>query len=466
MNRIANDPSSFRDPAGQIFLEDDRIFRSINPIALDEFTAVEQSGILQQLVKQKLLLDYTILTDAEKSQRSADSALLLEHPKLPFISYAYEWSFHQLKAAALLQLEIHLAALTASVTLIDATSFNIQFIGAESRFIDHLSFRPYHEGDIWWGYQQFCLQYLNPLLLQSYCGINFQTWLKGGLGNISLNDLYQVLPWSKKFNWKVFFHLGLQTKLQKKSSAKQNSTVKKIQLPKTALINLLTSMQNWISQLKPRYNNNAEWKHYENLHLYTDLALNEKKSFIADFCQTTKPSCVWDLGCNQGEYADIALKNSVKQVIGFDCDPATIDNAFLFSKKHVLNFLPLVMDFANPTPAMGWNLQERKSLTERKNADALFALALIHHLRIQNNIPLAQIIQYLLSLAPTGVIEFVPKTDPKVQLLLKFRQDIFDDYTYDNFIRLIQQHTSIIKTISLSGTDRQLISYRLRGINV
>lgn len=463
MNRTKNDPGSFRDPAGHVLLENDRVFRGINLIARDEFTTVHQSGLLQQLIEQKKLIDYTILSDAEKSQRLPDAALLLEHPKLPFISYAYEWSFDQLKAAALLQLELHLAALKHSITIIDASSFNIQFIGAEPCFIDHLSFRPYHEGEIWWGYQQFCLQYLNPLLLQSYCGIDFQTWLKGGLGNIPLNDLYQVLPWSKKFNWKVFFHLGLQTKLQKKSSAKQNSTVKKVQLPKSALINLLTSMQNWISQLKPRYKNMAEWQHYENLHLYTDQALKEKKSFIAEFCQTSKPQCVWDLGCNQGEYAKIALENSVAQVIGFDYDSATIDKAFLFSKKHDLNFLPLVMNFANPTPAMGWELSERKSLSERNNANALFALAFIHHLRIQNNIPLTDIIRYLFSLAPTGVIEFIPKTDPKVRLLLKFRQDIFHDYNYDNFIQLIQEKASILKTISLTGTERLLISYRIRN---
>lgn len=461
MTSLKPDAGSFHDPAGQIFFQNDRVFRCIHASTKDEFMAVHHSGLLQQLIAKKKLLDYTVLSETEKNQIMPAAALLLEHPKLPFISYSYEWSFTMLQSAALLQLELHLAALEKNMTLIDATPFNIQFIGNQPYFIDHLSFRPYVEGDIWQGCQQFCQQFLNPLLLQAYCGVNFQAWLTGNVGSIALTDIYQILPWHKKLNWKVFFYIGLQTKLQAKSSAQQNPTAKKVNLPKSALINLLKSMQSWIMQLKPRYKNNIEWHNYENLHLYSEPALIEKKAFIAAFCQSTKPACVWDLGCNEGEYAKVALENSAQYVLGFDYDAATVDKAFLFSKKHALNFLPLVMNFTAPTPALGWNQQERKSLAERANADALFALALLHHLRIQTNIPLAYIVQYLLALAPTGVIEFVPKSDPKVQLLLKFRHDIFSDYTNENFIRLIQEKASIIKTVTLTGTQRQLIWYKV-----
>ncbi len=457
---LKRDPSSFHDPAGYVFFQENRVFRYINQSIKDEFNTVDQSGCLQKFITEHKLVDYTILSDSQKNQLSPEAALILEHPKLPFISYAYEWSFNMLQSAALLHLELHLASLEQNITMIDSTSFNIQFLGNQPCFIDHLSFRPYIENDIWWGYQSFCQQFLNPLLLQAYCKVDFQPWLKGGFATIPLTDLYEILPWHKKFNWRVFFHLGLQTKLQHKSSKKQSPATKKIRLPKSALINLLKSMHTWVKSITPHYQHIYEWQDYENLHLYSELAISEKKAFVAEFCQATNPICLWDLGCNQGEFSKTALENTAKYVIGFDIDPATIDKALLFSKKYQLNFLPLVMNFANPSPALGWNNKERKSLSERNNADSLLALALIHHLRIQNNVPLSEIINYLFSIASTGVIEFVPKTDPKVQLMLKFRQDIFMDYDYNNFIKLIQEKAAIIKTTSLTNTERKLIWYK------
>src|SRR5690606_24922064 len=102
---------------------------------------------------------------------ASDPSMVLQHERLPFISYPYEWSFPLLKAAAILHLTVQLDALEADFSLSDSTAYNVQFDGVRPVFIDVLSFRKYHDGEVWAGHRQFCEQFLNPLLLRSYFGI-------------------------------------------------------------------------------------------------------------------------------------------------------------------------------------------------------------------------------------------------------------------------------------------------------
>src|SRR5207249_2657747 len=76
----------------------------------------------------------------------ADTGLVLEHPRVEFLSYAYEWPFEMLQEAALLQLELCQRAFANGYGVKDATPFNIQFVGGKPLFIDVTSFEPYEEG--------------------------------------------------------------------------------------------------------------------------------------------------------------------------------------------------------------------------------------------------------------------------------------------------------------------------------
>src|SRR5262249_15818014 len=149
---------------------------------------------IQKLIDDGYLLGEKIVSKEILKEHAYEACYVLQHPKLPFISYPYEWCFSALQAAALLQLKIHLLALDYGVTLIDASSYNIQFIGSQPVFIDHLSFREYHEGDLWLGQQQFCQQFLYPLLLNAYCQIPFNDWFRGHFTGINARDLKSILP--------------------------------------------------------------------------------------------------------------------------------------------------------------------------------------------------------------------------------------------------------------------------------
>jgi hypothetical protein len=87
-------------------------------------------------------------------------------------------------------------------------------------------------------------------------------------------------------------------------------------------------------------------------------------------------------------------------------------------------------------------ISARKGLMERASGSAVLALALVHHLAIARNVPLTQVVDWVLGLAPSGVIEFVPKNDPLVMQLLMLRDDIFPDYLETVFANALQRKSS------------------------
>ena len=115
---------------------------------------------------------------------------------------------------------------------------------------------------------------------------------------------------------------------------------------------------------------------------------------------------------------------------------------------------------ANPSPSQGWAQQERAGLRERSDADAVLALALLHHLAIARNVPLERLVDWIVDLAPAGVLEFVPKTDPMVQELLRLREDIFDRYGEEHFFECLRRRTEVLETARVSASGRTLVSYR------
>jgi hypothetical protein len=108
---------------------------------------------------------------------------------------------------------------------------------------------------------------------------------------------------------------------------------------------------------------------------------------------------------------------------------------------------------------MGWNQAERAGLCERATADAILALALVHHLAIGCNIPLGEIAAWMVGLAPRGIVEFVPKDDPMVVEMTRLREDIFHDYDENNFLSMLSRNARIIATQRLETGRRLLIAF-------
>jgi ribosomal protein L11 methylase PrmA len=459
MTKALVDAGSFRDPSGRIYELGGDIYRTVSDRATEEFGFVRDSGLLEKLASRHKIVateevDRKVLKDA-----GVEAQMVLRHSRIPFISYPYEWSFPLLKAAALLHLDIHIEALRAGVSLSDASAYNVQFNGPKPIFIDVLSLRRYRDGEVWAGHRQFCEQFLNPLLLRTCFGIPHNSWFRGGLEGIETMHLARMMPWWRNLSFNVLSHVTLQARLQAGAMADNGKSVaraRNVKLPKLGYERMLQSLRQWIKGLEPRDTGATVWQNYAENTTYLSEEHQAKRRFVAEFCGRAKPKTLWDIGCNTGDYSEVALAAGAGRVIGFDFDQGALERAYARARAKSLNLLPLFQDGANPTPDQGWANAERKSVAARGGADAVVALAFEHHLAIGRNVPLDRVVDWLVKMAPIGVIEFVQKTDPTVQQLLALREDIFPAYTQENFEAAISARARIVRSERVSSAGRTL----------
>ena len=460
MTEPVAETGSFRDRRGHIFYSEGRVFRSVMPVAREDFDFVRASGLIEDLVADGRLVAESIVDDPQISAQCPQADLVLEHPRLPFISYPYEWSFSALKSAALLHLDIQLAALQKGVTLTDASAYNVQFQGSTPVFIDHLSFRAYRDGEFWAGHRQFCEQFVNPLLLQSVLGVPHNAWYRGSLEGISVEDLARVLPWRCRLSWNILTNVFMQARLQRAPSSSAAATkMATRRLPRLGFEQMLRGMRKWIAGLELKTRHKSVWQDYAGDNSYADAEATAKRQFVAEFVAAVKPSLLLDIGCNTGDYSELALDNGADFAVGFDFDPGALELGTQRALARRLKFLPLHLDACNPSPDQGWLQAERKGFLQRARGDAMLALALVHHLAIARNTPLDQTVDWLVDRAPTGVIEFVPREDSMVQRLLQLREDLFDDYEPAVFERLLESRARIHRSEQVASSGRTLYWY-------
>lgn len=460
-----SDAGSFRDPGSRVFVRGQRVFRSVKPSAAPAYEATRDSGFLRHLADQRMLVDWEEHDPASLGNDLADAAYALEHPRIPFISYPYEWTFSLHKQAAIHHLDVQLEALAHGFALSDATAYNIQFVGNRPVFIDHGSFIPYKDGDIWIGHRQFCMQFLNPLIFWARFGVSPAHWFRGSLEGIAPEDLAPLLRWKDNFSWTIMAHVTAQAALQTRSLRKGQIAGKPSErkLPRNSLKAMLEGLRRYISGLKLK-GSETVWGDYAQDNSYAAPEAAAKRAFVGEMAAAVKPGLMFDLGCNSGDYSLAAMENGAASVVGFDFDYGALERAHHRFQGTDTPFLPLWLDAANPSPSQGWAQAERKGLMERSSsADALVALAFIHHIAIGRNVPLDMAIDWIMGLAPVGIIEFPPKSDPMVRKLLAQREDIFPDYSEECFLKHVSKRARIVRQQHLSEGGRLLVWYDRRS---
>jgi hypothetical protein len=451
-------PGSFRDPSGVVFERDGALYREVRHDYRDHYDHLMQSGLYGALVEEGLLIPHEEISLA--SETGPDTYRILRPERIPFVSYPYEWSFSQLGAAALATLAIQRIALRHGMSLRDASAYNIQFLAGRPVLIDTLSFETYREGAPWVAYRQFCQHFFAPLSLMAYCDVRLSQLLRTHLDGVPLDLAASLLPWRSRLRPGLLIHLRLHARSQRRHAADNgSSTTQQPRLSRNGMLGLLDSLRSAVKGLHWRPEG-TEWADYEQGDSYVQQALAQKEAVIRRFIETVRPESVWDLGANTGRFSRIAAETGAS-TMAFDLDPAAVERHWLSCmERGEQRVLPLLLDLANPSPAMGWAHQERMSLAERGPAGMILALALIHHMVISNNVPLPRVASFLASLAPWLAIEFVPREDPKVQQLLAHREDIFSGYTQANFESAFQAHYEIEAVEAIRESHRTL--YLLR----
>ncbi|KAB0679727.1 class I SAM-dependent methyltransferase [Aureimonas leprariae] len=467
MSAIRADAGSFRDPSGRVFHHRDRVLRSVGETARAAYEAVRDKGLFEALAARGAMVASRELPRSEWPDGVGRAAYLLDHERIDTLSYPYEWGFGQLKAAALLHLDLQVELLDNDIVLSDATAYNVQFAGARPVFIDVLSLRPYREREYWEGHRQFCEQFLNPLLLRALAGVAHNAWYRGSLEGIPTLDLARLLPWRKRVSsWNVLSQVTLQAGLERRAIGAPDAAVRQARsgqgLSRLGYAGILQGLRRWIGRLEPADTGKTVWGDYAASHTYTGPEVEAKRRFVEEFAKAERPRRLLDLGCNTGDYSLTALAAGAGKVVGFDFDQRAIDLAFSRAQAEDVDFLPLWLDAANPSPDQGWRQRERPGFASRMRSDALIALAFEHHLAIGRNVPLPDVVEWLTDLAPTGVIEFVPKTDETVRRMLALRTDIFPDYTQEAFERELRRNARIVREAAVSASGRVLFQYDRR----
>ncbi len=444
--------SSFRDPSGFLFWKDKSIYRYIDYSYKEHYDFFMNFGLYDDLSGKKLIISHDLVNDFSLS----NSYKIIKPKKINFISYPYEWSFSQLKDAALLTLKIQLRALKFGMTLKDCSAYNVQFLYGKPVFIDTLSFEIYNEGQLWVGYKQFCQHFLAPLLLMSKVDIRLNQLLRNFIDGIPLNLASKLLPKKTYLNFSILMNIHLHAKSQKYYEDKKIDLKKyNKKLSKKSFIILLDNLENCIKKLKWKAGN-TEWADYYSGDSYSKIGFNHKKNIISDYLDLLKPKVVWDLGANDGFFSCLASKQGAF-VLSSDIDVSCVENNYLNVKKNnEKNILPIFLDLTNPSPDIGWNNSERLNLKKRGKPDVILALALIHHLTISNNLPFNYVAEYFSSISNNLIIEFVPKEDKKVRTLLATRKDIFVDYNINSFEKEFGKFFSIQEITEIKDSKRTL----------
>ncbi len=443
---------SFRDPSGFVFTRDGTLYRQVNQSFKAPFDAFMASGLYDDLVGEGLLVPHR---QAPIGLAATDEAWrVLEPERIPFISYPYEWSFGQLRDAALLTLSLQERALARDFVLRDASAYNVQFRDGRPLFIDTLSFEPREEGSAWIAYRQFCEHFLAPLLLMSRRDIRCGTLLRSYIDGVPLDLASQLLQWKSWLSPSVLFHVHLHAKAQ--AHYADGPTVangRRRTMKRDAVLALVGGLRSCIEALEwsPA---GTEWADYVDDNSYTDAATQSKRGIVTQLLAPLDARMVWDLGANTGEYSR-AARPLASQVVAFDIDPAAVERNYRRVRSAgETAILPLLLDLANPSPAQGWAHAERLSLEQRGPADAVMALALVHHLAIGRNLPLDRIAAFLSRLGRSLVIEFVPKDDVQVRRLLRNRADVFPGYTVKGFEEAFRRYFRIESACPVAESGR------------
>jgi SAM-dependent methyltransferase len=450
-------PGSFRDPSGFLFREDGGCRRLVLAPGAADYDRLMGSGLYEVLASSGRLVPHEELP----VERFPGAHRLLLPEQIPFVSYPYEWCFGQLKAAALLTLDLQRTALAHGMVLRDASAYNVQFVGARPTFVDTLSFGAYVEGEPWVAYGQFCRHFLAPLLLMARVDVGLGRLLEVHLDGVPLPLASRLLPWTGWLRMGELLHLHLHARstVRHADAGKAELTTRRSGggISKLGLLGLVDTLQGVIERLDWTPSG-TEWAEYYAHTSYTAASHEHKAQLVREHLARVRTHgrlrMVWDLGANTGRFSEVAAEVAA-QVVSFDIDPGAVERHFrVRSAAGDRKVLPLLQDLTNPSRGTGWDGTERGSLQTRGPADAVLALALVHHLALSNNVPLPMIARFLRSVGRFVIVEFVPRSDPQVERLLATRADVFPDYTPEGFERAVAGSFEVLDRAPLRESDR------------
>ena len=459
------EPGSYRDPSGFVFRRDGVLYRQINSSFADDWAAFDTSGLHAALVSDGLLV-----ADQPASLEIAPepgAIAVIQPDEVGFLSQPFEWSFSQLKDAALLTLRAQSMAGERGMTLRDASAYNVQFRDGQPVLIDTLSFERAPADQPWKPYRQFCENFLAPLALMAHrdgrLGQLLRTWIDG----VPLDLASELLPRSTRFlSPGLAAHVHLHARAQRQHAGESGpdgaSAPREVKMSEGRRLALLDHLRRTIEGLKLPAQGTV-WADYADQTSYSEAGTVSKEAIVRRQLEAVAAEGgkrAWDIGANTGRYSAIAADAGF-WVLALDIDWAAVERHYLALRAGgERRIMPLLADIAEPSPGIGWANAERASLIDRANADVVIALALVHHLAIGRNVPLPMISRLMARLSPHLIVEWIPKDDPMVRRLLAAREDVFADYSPEGFRAAFKGDFEIVEEAPIEDSGRVLFRMR------
>lgn len=443
--------ASFRDPDGYVFEHAGRLYRGLTRQAAAQFA--EHDAFYRDAVEKGLLVPFS-----DEAPGFGFHAVIAPE-KLALVTYPYEWSYEQLKDAALTTLDINLLALERGLTLKDASAFNIQWRDGRPIFIDHTSFEETNGSLPWRPYSQFCRHFLNPLVVGAYRDVHVGSFFRVDLDGLPQQLANDLLPLRARLKPSVLMHMFAHNHFIRRSSQFEGKTEAASIQARGRQIDLLRQLRTFIAGLKAA-RAASTWADYYEKTNYVEAAFEQKKQIVSDCFAGRRLTTVWDVGANDGTFARL-IAPCAQAVLALDLDHNAVGANYAYNRSHGhASINALVYDVGNPTPALGFRNRERSTLEERSKPDAIMALAVIHHLALTNNVPLTESARYFAERTSELVIEWVGRDDSQVQRLLAQKNTPYDTYTEEHFRSAFEARFAVASVTPIAGTDRSI--YHLR----
>lgn len=445
-------PISYRDPSGFLVDHGEYYLRYIDSSYKENYRLLIDSGLYAALTNSGLIIEHI-----EKELDAKEAELyykILKPRKVKFVSFPTEWCSREWKKVTLAYLKINLIALEYGMILKDATPYNFCIESGRPILLDTLSFKKFTDGDSWDSYKQFCQMLLAPTAIYSFTNFDIQKSILFSNEGVDLKLVSKLLPLKTWFHFSTLLHLHLHSfytkrKFSARSTYNFFSKEKLVVLQKM----LYRSIRKWKIAVKK-----SPWNNYYINDIESVEYLHKKEEYVTSVLRKKLSKRIIDLGANNGRFSTLAsLLGS--DVVSIESDELSISDLITEIDKHKYkNIATVFADITSPTPASGWMNEEHRSLLDRLGkADIVFGLALIHHLCIAKNLPLSFVAALFNQLSSRfALLEFIPKTDAKVVQLLSSREDVFNDYSEENFIQSFSFFFNLEEVIEISGTQRKL----------
>jgi SAM-dependent methyltransferase len=433
----------------------DKLLRAIRPAHTAFYAELIAHPVMRELVAEGVLIS------AERSAVPIEGCeLVLEHPRLPFVTYPFEWTPTMFKEAAKTILKLNIKLMAAGYCTQDAHPWNVLFDFTRPCFVDFTSIVKLPSEGRWEAFQEF----------NEYCGGALQLMVKGH-HTVARTLLREILAYpdpdlvsavvssSQKFGrapaltrvWSQLADVGgflaskVMHRVEKRLRRGGDPSATREELQGT--LRKIERME-----VEP---GRTEWSNYyggdNELPVYNgQLAALEaikastpKHAIVDRLLAELRPATLLDIGCNRGLYSQLAAIHGA-QAVGIDMDEQALDQMYRDAVSLGTPVIPLYINAVAPAEAIGFKQMPFPSVTERLRADCVLCLALVHHLVFRRTrMTFEHLADVLSSFAKKHlIVEFVPKEDKHVEKMYRAH---FDWYTRENFETALRRHFATVE---------------------